>query len=635
MGYAAPVPLRPASPRLALLALLAALVPASAPARPSLDDASDVEGFVAGFLEAELAERRVPGAVFVLVRGDRVALARGYGVANVETRAPVDPERTLFRVASVSKLFTATAALQLVEEGRLGLDDDVNRRLRSLRVPDAFGEPVRVRHLLTHTAGFDDRFLGIAALGADPPETLRAHLARRLPARALPPGRSASYSNYGVALLGLVVEDVAGRPFEEGVEASVLRPLGMTRSSFRPDAALRADLATGYLRRGDALRALPYDVLLGAPAGGLAATGSDMARFLRALLRGGALAGARVLRGETLAEMQRTQFSHDPALPGVGFGFHERRHGRYRAVEHAGDWGGFSSLLQLVPEADLGFFLSYNVDDPGLRERFSAALLARYLPVERGPAPPPAAGAEARAAGVAGWYRWNRYTRADLTKLFAPPVRVQAVGGGELRVGSPGSPFDALALREEAPGRYVAVAGDEAAVFRTDPAGRGRELFLAAYGIPFACERLAWWETPPALLGGLALFAAVLLSALVAWPLAAWRRRGAASAEPLARAATATALFAAAAWLACLALAVAALAGTAQLVHGPPPGLPAALALGVAAALATFPTLGFAILALARGWGSRLRRAHYLAVAGAALGLLLVFREWNWIGFRY
>ena len=628
---------RRAPPALALLALLAALLPARAPARPSLDDASEVEGFVAGFLEAELRERRIPGAVFVLVRGDRVALARGYGVANVESGAPVDPERTLFRVASVSKLFTATAALQLVEQGRIGLDDDVNQHLRSLRVPDAFGEPVRVRHLLTHTAGFDDRFIGIAALGADPPETLRAHLARRLPKRAFPPGRSASYSNYGMALLGLLVEDVGGRPFEQAVEAGVLQPLGMTRSSFRPDAALRADLATGYVRWGDTLRPLAYDAGLLAPAGNLAATGADMARFLRAQLRGGALGGARVLRRETLAEMQRTQFRHDPALPGLGFGFHERRHGRYRAIEHAGDWGGFASLLQLVPEADLGWFLSYNVDDPGLRERFSAAFLARYVPVERAPAPAPAPGAEERAARIAGWYRWNRYTRADLTKLFAAPVRVEAVGAGELRVSSPGSPLDAVALREEAPGRYVAVAGDEAAVFRTDEAGRGRELFLAAYGIPFACERLAWWQTPPAFLGGLALFAVVLLSALLAWPLAAWRRRrrGGAAAEPLARVATATALFAAAAWVASLVVAIAALGGTAQLVHGPPPGLAAALSLGVAAALATFPTFGFAILAFARGFWSRGFRLHYLAVAGAALGLLLVFREWNWIGFRY
>ena len=624
---------------LALLAPLPALVPRPTSGAPSLADPGDVEGFVAGFLEAELAERHVPGAVFVLVRGDRVALARGLGVADVGTQAPVDPERTLFRVASVSKLFTATAAMQLVEQGRLGLDDDVNTHLRGLRVPDAFGEPVRVRNLLTHTGGFDDRFIGIASPGPDAQEPLHEHLARRLPERVLPPGRVVSYSNYGIALLGAVVEDVTGRPFEVAVAENVLRPLGMARSSFRPDAALRADLATGYERRGSALVPIPYDSLHVAPAGALCATGLDMARFLRAQLRGGAVDGVRVLRPETVAAMQRTQFSNDPALPGLGLAFHERRHGRYRAVEHAGDWGGFASLLEVVPDADVGFFLSYNVDDPALRERFVSAFLARYLPAERAPAAEPPAGADARIGALAGWYRWNRYSRDQVTKLIATPLHVVASGPGEVTVSAPGSPFDPLVLREVAPGRFEAPAGDEAAVFRTDAAGRGSELFLAAYGMPLAADRLAWWETPPALLGGLTLLPAVLLSALVVWPVAGLRRRhsGAPRPEPLARAATGTALFASAAWVACVAGGAAALAAAAPgtLVHGPPPGFPAALACGVAGALATFPTFGFAILAWARGWWSTRFRLHYALVAAAALVLLLLAREWNLIGFRY
>jgi CubicO group peptidase (beta-lactamase class C family) len=295
------------TPRRALAALTAlallALLPGRASGEPSLDDASDVEGFVAGFLEAEFRERRVPGAVFVLVRGDRVALARGLGVADLETRTPVDPGRTLFRVASVSKLFTATAAMQLVEQGRAALDDDVNRHLRGLRVPDAFGEPVRVRHLLTHTGGFDDRYVGMAAAGADAREPLHEHLARRLPRRVPPPGQVTSYSNYGIALLGALIEDATGRPFDVALEENVLRPLGMRRSSFAPDAALRADLATGYALRGAGHRALPYDSLHVAPAGALCTTGLDVARFLRAQLRGGAGDGARVLRPSTLAEM--------------------------------------------------------------------------------------------------------------------------------------------------------------------------------------------------------------------------------------------------------------------------------------------------------------------------------------------
>jgi len=620
------------------LALACAAAPAAAGA-PSLADAAELEAFASGFLEAELRERRVPGAVLVVVQRGKVAFARGFGLANVERGTPVDPERTLFRVASVSKLFTATAALQLVERGALGLDDDVNQHLRAFRIPAAFGEPVRVRHLLTHTAGFDDRLMGMAAAGDAPREPLQAHLARRMPGRVFPPGRFVSYSNYGMALLGAVVEEVSGQPFETYVQEHILAPLGMTRSSFDPGPELRADLATGYFLAGGAPRPLAFDRLHVAPAGGLVATGRDMGRFLLAQLAGGALEGKRILRAGTLAEMHRQQFSHDPALPGIGFGFMERRHGPWRSLEHAGNWGGFASLLFLLPEADFGFFLSYDVDDLMLRERFVAALLERYFPVERAlPAEPPAGSAE-RVPRTLGWYRWNRCSRDQLTKLLAFPLEVETSGPGRIRLRVPGGFVDPIELREVAPWRFAREGGDEQALFRAEGDAPVDVLFLSAFGMPFAFERLPGWQQPPRQIAALAAGSLLALSALVGWPVAAWRRRraGREAPPPLARLATALGLLASAGWLALL-------AGLAALLASLPPGsllqqtpraLPWVLAPGVVAALATFPFLGFVLLAGARGWWSRRFRLHFACVALGAGALLAVLHDWNLVGFHY
>jgi CubicO group peptidase (beta-lactamase class C family) len=628
--------------RFAVVLAAACAAASGASARASLDDDADVDAFVSGFLAAELRERKVPGAVFVLVRAGRPPLARGFGLADVARRLPVEPERTLFRVASVSKLFTATAAMQLVERGELGLDDDVNAHLRGFAIPEAFGEPVRIRHLLTHTGGFDDRLIGMAAETEALREPLRAHLARRMPRRIAPPGRVFSYSNYGMALLGAIVEEVSGRSFESDVDERIFRPLGMTRSSFAPGPELRADLATGYEIAAGEPVALAYDYLNVAPAGGLAATGPDVGRFAAAILAGGAGASGRILERATVADMLRPHFTHDPSLPGVGLAFMERRHGSLQTFEHSGDLGGFASLLFLVPEAKAGFFLSYNVDDLVLRERFVEAFLARYFPRAE-PAPDAAAvapaGSAERIAKIAGWYRWNRVTRADLSKPLAFPLRADARGAGAIRLTVPGGFIDPIDLVEIAPGRFARAGGDERAVVATDAAGNVETLFLAAFGLPFAFERLAPTQTPPFQLATLAVGLALALSAVIAWPVAAVRRRrrGGAPPTPLARMATGFGLAACIGWLG-LAVGLAALLSTlpsGSLLRRIPPTLPAILSLGVAGALATFPFAGFALLAAARGWWSRPFRLHFALVAAGTAGVLAVLHDWNLVGFHY
>ena len=190
------------------------------------------------------------GAVFLLVKDGRVFFARGYGYSDLMKRTAVDPAKTVFRVGSVSKLFTATAVLQLAERGEVDLHTDVNRYLKTFQLEENFPAPVTLANLLTHTGGFDDRAIGIAARNAQDQAPLGEYLARSMPPRVRPPGEMYNYSSHGIALAGYIVETVSGQPFGEYVEKNILEPLEMRQSSFS-----RCNQPSSPPRRGSFRRA--------------------------------------------------------------------------------------------------------------------------------------------------------------------------------------------------------------------------------------------------------------------------------------------------------------------------------------------------------------------------------------------
>jgi CubicO group peptidase (beta-lactamase class C family) len=311
-------------------------------------------------------------------------------MADLETRRPVEPDRTLFRVASVSKLFVATAVMQLVEQGKLELDVDVNRSLKDFHIEEAFGEPVTLRHLLTHTGGFDDRFLYTAEPLEVLPTPLGDYLAARMPPRVMPPGRFISYSNHGYALAGHLVELASGRDFGDYVEQEIFAPLGMSSSSFGIPTPVPPDMARPYLFRKGAHQDLGLDRLRDGPAGDLVTSGSDMARFMLAHLQGGRLGELRLLGESTVSEMQREHFQLDPGLAGWCLGFAAEERNGQRAISHDGSWRGFGTGLTLVPAAGLGWFVSTNHDfHPAFFEALRDGLWDRFFPVEES-APPEA-----------------------------------------------------------------------------------------------------------------------------------------------------------------------------------------------------------------------------------------------------
>ena len=507
------------------LALVAVAQPAAAAppatARPDPGDAADVAALADRVFGEEMGRRHVPGAVLVLVEDGRVVTARGFGLADLATRRPVDPAETVFRAGSVSKVVTAVAAVQLSERGRLRLDDDVNRHLRSWQLPPTDPAPVTLRHLLTHTGGFDERHLGMHVRRRADFLPLDAFLSRRMPPRVQPPGEVIAYSDFGLSLAGLIVQEAAGVPFERYVAENVFAPLGMTSSSFAQPMPeeLQRRLATGYGWRGGVNVAYPYDFVEVSPAAALQTTGADMAAFMLACLQRGRLGDRRVLEEPSAEELLSRQATHHPRLRGRALGFSESLENGQRALFHDGGMPGFVARIYLVPEQRLGFFVAANGDvfagATGLPRAFTTAFLKRYFP-QAPPArlaPPP--GAAARAPRYAGWYRpLHEYSRHTLEKVVSLEGQLPVTAGadGTLRIGR-----DAAVEVER--GLYRRAETPDLVAFRDGPAGEVRYLFVGTA----AFERLRWYEARPF---HVALAGFFLLAALAS-PALAWRSGGA------------------------------------------------------------------------------------------------------------
>lgn len=515
----------------------AAGAPPDSPATPALTR-TDVDAWLDGFLPAALERTDIPGAAVAVVHDGEVVTTRGYGWADTGTESgeavPVDPDRTLFRPGSVSKLVTATAVLQLVESGDLDLDTDVGAYL-DIDVPRSFDDPITLRHLLTHTAGFEERIRGL--IGAEgTPVDLRAALATDPPEQVYRPGTVPAYSNYGNALAGYVVERVSGEPFEQYVQEHVLAPAGMTTATFDqpvPDD-LRDRLALGY---GTASGPSTGVEVVGVPpAGALSASAADMARFMLALL-GEPATGEQVLDADTLALMQEPALDEDDlgTLAGglrMGLGFFQEDRNGHRIVGHGGDTNAFHSHLQLYPDERTGVFVTVNgsgagaLDSLELREQLMQGFSDRYFP-RTGDADPAgtttvdADTAREHAAALAGAYTDSRAMRSTFlhaTELLAV-THVTAQDDGRVLV-APGPLTDRPVLYEEVePWVWQEVGGQRTIAARAED---GR---VTAIGYDSAFTLLPAGPATGVALPALGVATAVLLVGALAGPVAALVRR--------------------------------------------------------------------------------------------------------------
>ncbi len=414
-------------------------VRAGEPARPTLDSAA-AEKFFDELVPGKMHDYDVPGAVIVVVKDGSVVFAKGYGVANLETKTPVSAEQTLFRVGSISKLLVWTAVMQLVEKHAIDLDRDVAEYLDFPPVPPG-SKPVTMRQLMTHTSGYAQNLMDLIATDPAKLQPLNLWLSTHVPQITFEPGTTMSYSSYGAALAGYVVERVSHLPFEDYAEREILRPLNMTRSTFRqplpPD--LSKDLAVGYLtdRRAPPL---PLEYIQGAPCGSFSCTGLDMARFMIAQLKTSDVPSGKILRPETLAEMHRTQIRPILGTNGGCFGFWERSTTADRIIGHWGNTTRFQCDLNLLPDQRTGYFLATNTPHGewlastvwyAFRDRFfpdPKLQVALTAPVKED------------AGIVAGTYRNARSFSTNIAKIYSLVTQVDIQANGDGTISVPGNP---------------------------------------------------------------------------------------------------------------------------------------------------------------------------------------------------
>lgn len=497
---------------------------------------ADVDAWLDGLLPAALERSGIAGAAVAVVHDGELLTARGFGH---DGRGPVDPDRTLFRVGSVSKVVTAIAVLQQVEQGRIDLDADIRQYL-DFPLPLRFDPPVTMRHLLTHTAGFEERIRGLITHGGAAPD-LRTTLATEPPEQVFAPGTTPAYSNYGYALAGYVVERVTGVGFDEQARRAVLEPAGMTSSTFAQPLpeVLRDRMSAGYPSTD--LPAMPFETIGAAPAGSLTASATDMARLVRALLDE---PGAGALLGPETAELMRSPALGPDTLGTLAEGprmtlgmFDESRNGR-SVLGHGGDTTLFHSHLQVYPAERAGVFVSLNstgrggIDTLEIRDALLEGFADRYLPAAADPSlPAPAPAADSSAEAVAGRYESTRAsysTFLSVLGLFGQTVVTARPDGALLVSPGPGS-LRPVAYREIGPALWQEVGGQRVLSTRTS----GDRVTEIGFGSAFTLQRVGPFRDASIAVPVLAVSVTLLLVGLLARPVGALLRRGRTPVRPV------------------------------------------------------------------------------------------------------
>ncbi|GAB5520622.1 MAG: hypothetical protein RhofKO_28730 [Rhodothermales bacterium] len=391
-----------------LVLLLGGGLTACAGAQPTdLPDAATIQALEAtidALVEEEMAATHLPGVAVVVVQNGQTLIKRGYGVADAVTDRPVDPDRTLFRIGSVSKALTALALTRLIDDGRVGVEDDVTQYYSDIPNPNGYVEPVRIWNLLTHTSGFDqvglNRHVWEIERSLEERKAMRPSLALFLAddnlRRVTPPGLHFRYDTYGITLAGEILGRVTGLGYAEAMRQEMFTPLGMTRSFVEVDDAHREDLAIGHGWVNGRFERQPYEVYMTTPASSIDATPADMGRLLEALTSDGANAHGRFYSEAMLETVLSPQFRPHPRFTGASHGLWEYQPMDFpdrlnvRSLEHGGSMLGFQTVFAIMPEANLGMFIvtNRNSEAGGGRVNLGARLTPVILDALHGPIEP-------------------------------------------------------------------------------------------------------------------------------------------------------------------------------------------------------------------------------------------------------
>lgn len=496
--------------------------------------AHDVSAWLDGYMPYALATGDIVGAVVAVVKDGEVLVNNGYGYADLDARTLVDPEQTLFRPGSISKLFTWTAVMQLVERGELDLDADVTRYL-DFDLPTRRGA-ITLRHIMTHTTGFEEVLRDlILPLEMASDASLRDYLAENVPSQIYSPGEMPAYSNYATALAGYIVERTSGEAFDDYVEHHILAPLGMTQSSFHQPlpSALAGQMSTAYKSASDG-EPQPFEVVTASPAGALSSTSADMARFMIAHLSG----GTGVLRPETTRAMHTTIDAQFPPLNAMALGFYQQNRNGLRIVAHGGDTQFFHSDLVLVLDEGVGLFISVNSGGSGManwniRQQLFESFIDRYFPAE-GEEPERLATALEHGQAIVGAYESSRRpaTNGFAALQLLMPATVSLNEDGDIVAPlMPDVNAAPKVFREVEPWVWRHVGGQDRLTARIVD---GRVEAVAFEPLSFAIEftPIPAWRSPSVLVPAFSAALFVFIVTALAWPIRAFARWRLAAAFP-------------------------------------------------------------------------------------------------------
>ncbi|RQG97387.1 serine hydrolase domain-containing protein [Natrarchaeobius oligotrophus] len=446
----------------------------------SADESADLEAIVDEIVAEQRDEHDVPGITVAVVEGGEPVLEKGYGEANVASGQPVRADETSFVIGSVGKLVTWTAVMQGVEDGKLDLDEDVNVYLEdsAVEIPETDDGPVTLRHLGTHTAGFDTRH--DPGLVEDPDEvtSLETALAENRPDRIRPPGETVSYSNYGAMLAGHVVAEAYDTTFEEYVQSELFGPLGMDHSTFAQPVPEDhpGELAAPHEPTTDGVETADRTYVNWRPAGSMSATATDASTFMSAHLEGGGVDDARILEPASVEAMHDTHHERHPAVNGWRYGFYEYGPPDADLIGHSGGTLHETSKLVLAPKADVGVFVSYNVrDDRASPNAVVDRILEAYgllsEPVEldeREVAADTVTGSTERTDLAAGEYLPSMATRDGPAQFLGLAMRLSIEPAGDGRLESDTLGFDEREWIESEPNVYQQVDGHDVLVVEVE-----------------------------------------------------------------------------------------------------------------------------------------------------------------------
>jgi CubicO group peptidase (beta-lactamase class C family) len=498
-----------------LAAGAAALVLQAATAGAATLDRADLETWLDGMVPYALKAGDMAGAVVVVVKDGTVLLEKGYGFADVSKKLPMDPEQTMVRIGSTSKLFTWTAVMQLVEQGKLDLDRNINDYL-DFTIPNDFGKPVTLRDLMNHRGGFEEGLKDILWTNPHGVPSTEAYLKEHKRPMLFAPGEVPAYSNYGAALAGYIVERISKEPYERYIERHILVPLGMTQTTFDQPLPERfsALVSKGY--RAASAPPGPYELIVTRPAGSGTTTAADMSRFMIAHLQDGHFGDTEILQADTAKRMHSPSEQAPPAFAAMAHGFFRESHNGRTVIGHGGDTIFFHNEFELLPAEGVGIDFTFNSRGRDnavylAREALFDGFMDRYFPDSAAPVDPPALPtAVADAQIIAGRYESSRRVEHGFLSLFYVLQQSVIVANPDGTISVPGmlTP-DPVTYREIGPQLWrraggsqqlmlqivsgvktVVDGGDPTSVLQSVPLKRSSVLNLAV--LILACLILVW-----------------------------------------------------------------------------------------------------------------------------------------------